>query len=139
MKITDLEEYLKLKNEIKMLEERIKKYESKAKQVISDTVKGSRLCAPYDEHIITITGGDESNWIRMMKCRLILADRKERAEAKTLEIEIFIDTIKSSEIRQIITLKYLEGRSWPAVSKYVYGYPSENRARMRITRFFAEN
>ena len=57
---------------------------------------------------------------------------------KISEIEDFIKTITRSDIRQIIEYRYMRALSWAAVSRRVYGSPSEDRARKAIARFFAE-
>ena len=76
--------------------------------------------------------------ITYAKIKRLLETRTERIQAAILDIEEFIDTIPRSDIRQIINYRYIEGLSWKATARRIYGYPSGDRARMAVTRFFAE-
>jgi len=138
MTIKDLEEYRQLKNEVKQIAESLERLLNNKNALVFDTVKGSSHIMPYQERIITITGLDHRYMRTYEKRKKGLEDRLTRCYDKIAEIEEFIKTVRRSEIRQIIEYRYIRGLSWIAVSKRVYGDPSENRARMAITRFFAE-
>jgi hypothetical protein len=54
---------------------------------------------------------------------------------KITEIEEFINSIDSSEIRQIIECRFLNGLSWNDTAKVVYGFAGESTPRMALKRF----
>lgn len=137
MNITDLEQLPKIKNEIKQIEERIEFYRNQEDQFVSDTVKCQNEYGA--ERIMVITGEDDTKYNKIFGLKIRLVERKKRLERKIAETENYIDTVNDSEIRQIIGLRYIDGKPWKLVARLVYGYPCEDRTRMRVTRFFAEN
>ena len=139
MTIKDLEEYRWLKNEVLQINESLDRLLNNQNALVFDTVKGSAHDAPYQERIITIQGLSRKYTATYNKRKQGLEDRLSKCIDKIAEIEDFMKTVSRSEIRQIIEYRYVRGLTWIAVSKRVYGDPSENRARMAVTRFFAEN
>ena len=138
MTIKDLEEYRRLKNEVIQINESLERLLNNQNALVFDTVKGSSLVMPFQERIITIQGVSHKYASTYTKRKRGLEERLEQCIDKIAEIEDFIKTVRRSDIRQIIEYRYIRGLSWVTVSKRVYGDPSENRARMAITRFFAE-
>jgi len=138
MTIKTLEQYRQLQNEVKQLNSRLEKLKAAPSKIVSDSVRGSSHDITARERIITITGLDQRGRLRYERLKGILQERANRLGDVLLEVEEFIDTVTRSDIRQIIDFRYTQGLSWTAVSKRVYGYPSDTRARMAITRFFAE-
>lgn len=65
-----------------------------------------------------------------------LALRMKRLSEDVEEVESFIDTVGDSGVRQIIELKYIEGKTWREVAEQVYGYLSPDAARKKLARFF---
>jgi len=135
MTIKDLEQYRQLQNEVKQLSLRLENFPD---YIVSDSVRGSSRNMPYQELIITITGVDPRSQAKFNGLKEKLEKRANRLRDSLIEIEEFIDQVPRSEIRRIIDYRYIQGYSWASVSKRVYGYPSETRARMAVTRYFAE-
>ena len=138
MTIKDLEEYKRLKNEVVQINESLDKLLSNKYALVFDTVKGSNQNSPYQERVIAIQGISHKYARTYAKRKKRLEDSLNKCLDKMGRIEDFIKTVDRSDIRQIIEYRYFRGYSWIATSKRVYGIPSENRARMAITRFFAE-
>jgi len=139
MTIKDLEEYRDIKNEIRQINTSIGKLLNNKNALVSDTVKGSSQSFPYSERVIQVSGVLGHKYDKAYKKRMsTLETRLSCCIDKISEIDSFVDTITNSKIRQIIELRYIQGLSWLVVSRKVYNYPSENRARMAVTRFFAE-
>ncbi|MDR2648837.1 MAG: hypothetical protein LBB94_03860 [Clostridiales bacterium] len=133
-----LEKYLEIKREIKLIEQRLDKLQCQKGQIVSDTVTG---CTPErsDKHVIKITGIDMSQLRIIENNYQVLARRRKRLRAMETEIESFIDSVEDSKVRQIITLRYLDGLTWKAVGRKVYGYSGEDAPRKYFERWFARS
>lgn len=136
-----LEQYSSIKKEIADLERmiadsnrKIKKYE---KQVVSDTVTGTR--ADGTTGPIKITGIaqqyigrenrlNEKRVRRMEQC-------KKRLEKLPEEIEKYIETIPDSEIRRIARWRYLEELEWKQVAVRMGRGYSAGACRKKMERF----
>ncbi len=138
MTIKTLEQYRQLKNEVIQLNQRLDKLHNNENIYVFDTVKGSSHSIPYQERVIAITGISQKHIATCNRLKSILADRVSRIQSSIVEIEEFLNSVERSEIRQIIQLRYIQGLSWLVTARKVYGYPCGDRARMTITRFFAE-
>lgn len=136
-----LEQYNSIKKEIADLERmiaesnrKIKKYE---KQVVSDTVTGTR--ADGTTGPIKITGiaqqyidrENELNEKRIQKIQRF----KKRLEKKTDEAEEYIQAIDDSEIRRIARWRFLEGLEWSQVAVRMGKGYSKDSCRMKMERF----
>ena len=133
-----LELYAKLKSEIKILERQIQNLINQRQEVIGDSVMG---CTPdrIDYHVIPIRGFDNTKAKQLTAKTTALETRRSRLEKMTMEIDDFIDSISDddSEIRQIITLRYIEGQTWRKVVKEMYGgYGDETMPLQKVKRYF---
>lgn len=140
-----LEQYCSIKKEIADLERmiaesnrKIKKYE---KQVVSDTVTGTR--ADGTTGPIKITGiaqqyidrENELNEKRIQKIQRF----KKRLEKKTDEAEEYIQAIDDSEIRRIARWRFLEGLEWDQVAVRMGKGYSGTSCRKKMERFLKKN
>jgi len=95
-------QYPSLKREIAMLEEQI--YSAgNSTEFVTDMVRGSAKEHPYIEQHIVIQGYGSDDIPR-------LAARKAKRMAERVAIETFIENIADSNMRQILTRRYIEGR-----------------------------
>lgn len=136
-----LEQYSSIKKEIIDLERmiadsnrKIKKYE---KQVVSDTVTGTR--ADGTTGPIKITGIaqryiDRENELNEKRVRR-MKQCKKRLEKLPEEIEKYIETIPDSEIRRIARWRYLEELEWNQVAVRMGRGYSKDSCRMKMERF----
>jgi len=136
--IKDLEQYQHLRKEVNQLAVKLESFNKSPGGIVSDSVRGSSHSAPYQERIVTITGLDHRQASKYYRLKALLEERADNLTDLLLQIETFISTVTRSDIRRIIAYRYMDGISWRAVSKRIYGYPSETRARNALTRFFAE-
>jgi len=136
--ITDLEQYRQLQREVKQIAKRLENMSKAPGNIVADAVKGSSHDMRAKETLFTIIGLDQRNRFKYERLQRILEARAIRLNNNLLAIEAFVDTVTRSDIRRIIDYRYIQGLSWIAVSTRVYDYPSQNRARMAITRYFAE-
>jgi RNA polymerase sigma factor (sigma-70 family) len=111
----ELSEYIRLGEEIKLLENKIKELSSPGALFSTDIVKGSSKHFPYTEHPIKITGMDEEYANRIeasirrktIRLKNMKAQREEEAE----RIFEFINGQKDSRTRQVLTYTYIEGKT----------------------------
>lgn len=130
-----LEQFREKKREVRMLEGKLESMKERCEETISDVVQASSREFPYIRQSARITGKDMTARKRMLVVKERLIKRKRELEEDIEEIERFIDTIEDSAIRQIIELRYIEGRKWRDISNELYGYPSEELARIKLKRF----
>ena len=113
-------QYSDMKEEIKDLKRRIQKLQSEIDRlgIVSDSVKGTRKDGTIGS--IKITGYPVPRYRKMKR---LLEDRKQRlmaAEEKLLEltgeVENYIDSIESSELRIMFRLYYVDNLTWYQVA-----------------------
>lgn len=136
-----LEQYSSIKKEIADLERmiaesnrKIKKYE---KQVVSDTVTGTRADGTTGPIKIT---GIAKQWINreheLNEKRWEKIERfKTKLEKLVVEAEEYIETIPDSEIRRIARWRYLEELEWNQVAVRMGRGYSAGACRKKMERF----
>ena len=113
---------------------KIKKFE---KQVVSDTVTGTR--PDLTTGPIKITGiaqkqidkENELNRNRIQKMKRF----KKRLEKLVVEVEEYIQKIPESEIRRIARMRYIENLSWRRVAVHMGKGYTEDSCRIKMDRF----
>ncbi len=136
-----LEQYTSIKKEIADLERmiaesnsKIKKYE---KQVVSDTVTGTRPDLTIGPIKITgiaqqqIDRENELNRNRIQKMKRF----KKKLEKLVDEVEEYIQKIPDSEIRRIARMRYIENLSWRRVAVHMGKGYTEDSCRIKMDRF----
>ena len=126
-----------LKNEIKLLQERIDSIET---HTTFDSVKGSRTEFPYIEYTIKIEGIDMQEHNRKLRrLQRNLNRRVEELMDLVEEIEEYLQTIDDCITRQAIMLKYINGLTWEQTAASIGGGNTEEGLKKRVQRFFQEN
>jgi len=126
-----------LNKEIEMLKQQIAEMEHrKETETVSDTVSGSNPEWPYERRKFYIEGIDVQGYEKRL-CRLKrkLGRRLEELMEKREEIEEYISTVPDSLIRQILTLRYVNGLSWQQIAVHVGGGNTADSVRMMHDRF----
>lgn len=121
-----IEQYTDLKREIIMLSDQIYNAENDGEFVV-DMVRGSGDEIPYAMHNITIKGYTSQTVPRLQK-------RKALLEKQCTAVELYIEGLPDSLLRQIITWRYIYGKSLAETARQV-GY-SESQTKRRIKKFF---
>jgi hypothetical protein len=124
-----IEQYEYLQGEIVLLENQIALAGS-GTDIVTDYAKDYRTGHPK---VITLRGYGSRSVPRLSK---LLANKIAECDA----VEKYIEAIDDSVTRQILTLKYIEGKTIPEAAQYV-GY-SERQAKRILSGFFerlAEN
>ena len=136
-----LEQYSSIKKEIADIERMIAESNSKIKkfekQVVSDTVTGTR--PDLTTGPIKITGiaqkqidkENELNRNRIQKMKRF----KKRLEKLVVEVEEYIQKIPESEIRRIARMRYIENLSWRRVAVHMGKGYTEDSCRIKMDRF----
>ena len=132
----DLEQVVALKNEIKDIERRLQN--NNISSTVADSVKGSSSSFPYIECHKTIRGVDYKKQIRDSRYRKMIISKKKKIEKLLRQIEYDLNYIEDSEIRQIIRYKYFDNFSWIKIM-HLMNYKSEEKARIKLKRFFEKN
>lgn len=122
-----------LKSEIKILKEQIENLDY---TITTDSVKGSTHSFPYIETHFKITGIDYEDYNRKTK-RLQRRLQRRIDELMDLveETNEYIENIDDSLIRQIITLRYINGLTWDQVAANIGGNNTADSVRKMAERF----
>ncbi|HMM31606.1 MAG TPA: hypothetical protein PKB13_07500 [Clostridia bacterium] len=135
MTIERLEQYKKLSKEIEMYKARLERLEQRATDIVHDVVAGSSSMFPYVKHPVVVKGMDVRLPDRCARISRIIKRRVELLLKEQEAIEEWLDTVKESAVRQIVTYYYIEDYTWPATARRVYGHPCGDAARMRLKRY----
>ena len=140
----ELSQLANLREEIRELDDKIRDIEDSGKKLVTDKVEASSREFPYVKTHLTIQGyvyvlDKKSQKVKKDK-ELLLRIRRQEAIDLELRITRYINTIKNSEIRRMIELKYIDGYTWAElgqkfhcdrtsaekkVSKYLKKHPEE--------------
>lgn len=94
--------------------------------IVSDMVKGSHAESPYTAHPIKVKGIDPQQ---------VAANRErlEKLEAECADVEAAIAMAPNSQIRLVLTMRYIDGESWVEIGRQLD--MSENACRMTAMRY----
>lgn len=125
-----------IKSEIEIIENQIDNIEP---TMVTDKVTGSSAHFPYVQRSFTLEGIDtEDCERRTIRLQRKLIKRKEKLLELQEEVNNFIDGIEDSLVRQIITLRYIEGLNWYEVSDRI-GENSTSESVRKIAERYIKN
>lgn len=112
-----LKQYIDAKELIRETETEIRRLENRKKQKTQDIVSGSNSEFPFQAKHFVIQGTSYSmrDASRETKERLILQERKEKAEDLRLQVETWMNTIPF-RMQRIIKYRVFENMSWQQVA-----------------------
>lgn len=131
-----LEQVAALRNEVKDIEKRLQN--NNINSVIADSVKGSSDRFPYTTCHKIIRGIDYKKQLKDSRYRKMLESKHEKITKLLIQVEYELNYIEDSEIRQIIRYKYFDDCSWIQIM-HKMNYKSEEKARIKLKRFFEKN
>ena len=132
MTLNDLKQLNFLYKEVDRIQHKIDTY--KPSEIVVDSVKGSSTCFPYVAHSIVIEGLETKPYsLPLLHDKL--SNYKKRLTNQILYIEDEIEKIDNSEIRLIISLRYLDRLSWVQVM-FKMGYNNQDTPRMKLNNYF---
>lgn len=129
--LSQLKQYRHLGREIASLEKQLQTRQPGA-DVVTDIVKGSMPEYPYVETSVKITGLNQRTVERLQR-------RYHRLRAERENIEKLIDGISDSYIRNIISLRYVQGESWDTVAANSGKNTSPDGVRKALERYFKKS
>lgn len=138
-----LKQYDDLKDEQKQTKKTIERLERELAMIImepvTDSVKGTRADGTYGSIKITGIAYPELDKKRkQLQHRIdVEHDIESQIEELIVKIEEQITSINDSEVRKLVRLRYIEGKSWRAIGRS-YG-KSPSWGFMRIQRYFSKN
>ena len=136
-----LEQYALVKKEISDIEKRIAESSRKIKQlekeIICDTVKGSREDFSYGRINVRGIAEDEieKQWKRTRKYLERLQNFKEKLQDMIIKIEEFIQQIPNSEVRMMIRYRFTDNLEWQEVSKKMGPGYTADACRQKVNRY----
>lgn len=138
-----LEQYLALAAESRDAKQRAEKLSARIRELeaeqVSDRVQGTRDDGTTGH--IRITGVPLPDIDRLLDIRRKREERMRflamELEQRAVVLEAEIETIPDPTVRLILRQRYIDGMTWEHVSRR-NGYAGTNWARMRATRYFAE-
>ena len=120
-----------LKSEIRLLKQQIDNLES---EIVTDRVRGSDVEHPYIEKTYIIRGlAYDRRKIKRLKEKL--QRRVDDLIDLVVEINEYIETIDDSLLRQIITLRHVNGLTWDQVAASIGGGNTGDSVRKMHDRF----
>lgn len=137
-----LKQYPKIRKEISDLERRIEatKAEISKYPAVTDTVKESSKQWPYNQRVVRVRGKNRAahdrltSQLRRLKLLYAKLDRERDA------IEEYITTLEDSDIRRIIRLHIIDGKTWRATARILRNNAGQADAiRKQFERFFGED
>ena len=135
----ELGQIKKIVKEIDELTKQVKNAEySIMPGTITDSVTGSSRSFPYAKHTIVIEGIDYSGYNKSVKrLKSKLQRRIEELQDKVDETYEYIESIEDSEIRMILTLRYINGVTWDQLEKDLF--MNKRTAQIKFKKWWSES
>ena len=137
IKKQDLKQIDSLRKEIKYIEDKIKKIDSKPVQIVQDSVSASSASFPYTRHTAKIEGFENPK--NRNKYRKMLKDKRYHLEKRINNLEYELNQIDDSELRMLIRYKYEDNLNYIQISHRMNDFGekiyTEDSVRMKLNRF----
>lgn len=141
----ELSQFVALAKEEKLLEDelsRLKERRRDAGHILTDSVRGSMDIFPYTLRTFSVSGLSDDDIgakeaIRkdIQKARIQLVRKKKECAKAYRKVNEIIMGIKDSEMRQILTLKYIYGKGWNGIAQHIGGKATADSVRVKHDRF----
>ena len=135
-----LEEYIDACEVIRETEKEIHKLEQKKGITANETVSGSNPEFPYNPQHFKVQGTTYSyaDDLRLRTQKEVLKQRKEKAEALKLQVEVWLISIPF-RMQRIIKYRIFEDMTWQQVADRMGRKSTEESVRKEFQRFFEKN
>lgn len=129
----NIKQYRELKAEVADLQHRIKKINQG--EITNDVVTASAGSPSYAKHSVKISGITEKTKKKIYTYKKLLSDSEEKITQTILDIEMQIQNIDDSRIRQIIRYKYIDGLNFIQIASRIGGGNTADGVRKAINRY----
>lgn len=103
-------------------------------QIVTDSVTASSRSFPYTQHIVLISGvQDFGDRLERLKSRL--ANRLDKVIETVEKLNAEIEAIPDSEIRLILTMRYINNLEWKQIARKIGGGNTADGVRMIHNRY----
>lgn len=132
----ELSEIIKLKKEVKQLQGKLRElgYDGDNETIVSDKVKGSMSEFPFSSRSFNLIGFEQMTEECIQKRTEIgqkISQKYYELNCKINKAIDYIHCIDDSEIRQILTYKYIDGLTWEEISEVMSYNESTLRKKIR--------
>ncbi|WP_024833820.1 hypothetical protein [Ruminiclostridium josui] len=135
MKKAELNEILKLKKEVKQLNQKLQELNyGDDETVVSDKVRGSMSEYPYSARSFNLVGREQMSEKCIQKRNEIgkkISDKYYELNCKISKALDYINTISDSEIRTIYRYRFIDGQEWKEIGLYMNYDESTVRRKCR--------
>lgn len=128
-----LSQYYDIKQEIAELKNKIN--DAEMPNNITDIVQGSSKQFPYTMHPIKVTGLKIEKKSKINNYKKILENRLLDLLEARANTETFINTLPTSRLRRIFTMKYIDGFSWTKIAFKIGRNATADSVRKEHDRF----
>ncbi|MBS6465500.1 MAG: RNA polymerase subunit sigma-70 [Clostridium sp.] len=141
---TVLEQYISVKQEIREIEARIERLNSKLDRInregnVKDAVKGGNGgFQTFHIEGFPVAEEDEAKYLLSKNIRLLEA-RKAKAAELVVRVEEYLNTLDDSRMRRMISMRYIDGLSWWKVAQRMGGRATEDSCKKQMERFLKNN
>ncbi len=138
IKKQELKQIDSLRKEIKYIEDKIDKLNSKPVQIVQDSVSASSVSFPYTRHTAKIEGFETPK--NKNKYKKMLKDKRYKLEKAINHLEYELNQIEDSELRMLIRYRYEDNLNYVQIAHRMNDYGekiySDDSVRMKLNRFF---
>lgn len=142
----ELSQYQDLTREVRMLEDQLSRLQTRRKDinnnVKTDSVRGSMPTFPFVLHTISVKGLTDEEIGEKASIKQDIAKSRKRLTKQCAEcakeydaLTAFIANVEESEMRQILTWRYVYGYSWQTIAAQMGSDASEDSVRVAHDRF----
>lgn len=134
------------KKEVQLLDDQLCREQERQKKINSnfrtDSVRGSMKDYPYILHTISVSGLDDGEIAEKAQIRDDMKNIKKQLNKQPIaclteykRLYGFIANVEDSEMRQILTLRYVYGNEWQEIADHLGGKAMEDSVRKSHERF----
>lgn len=142
----ELSQLSSLQREVRLLDDQLSRLHERRKKINSsvrtDGAKGSTPYFPYTLHNITITGLSDDELVAKVEIRESIDKVKKKLHKRRAacvkeynRLNDFIAAVNDSDMRQILTLRYIYHLEWQDIAAKMGPEASEDSVRMAHERF----
>lgn len=124
----ELSQLFWLKREIEMDHHRLAELENQANSLSSPQFDGMPHAPGYSDKIARCVA-------EIVDLKAIIAAKQQQCLYERNRLERYIANVPDSLIRQILTLRYVDGKTWPQIAMTIGGGNTEDGVRMACYRY----